>query len=85
MKPELIRTRKDFQNLWCMAIVALGGKARKEEIVNWVGDLKENKFISFPDNLRHYWACEIGYAKEQSGFKDVVTYCVNNKFWYLTD
>ena len=70
-----------------MAIVALGGKARKQEIVNWIGDLEKTGSISFKDEWRSYWAVELGFAKEEKGFKHL-TYNVSEgkqKFWCLSN
>ena len=41
----VITEKEDLQDLWCMAITSLGGKARKEEIVNWIQDLKDDGLI----------------------------------------
>tara|TARA_B100002019_G_scaffold109787_1_gene94381 strand:+ start:281 stop:544 length:264 start_codon:yes stop_codon:yes gene_type:complete len=87
MKHDFISTKKDLQNLWCMAIVALGGRARKQEIVNWIGDLEKVGSISFSDEWRSYWPVELGFAKDEKGFKHL-TYNVrsgNQTFWYLSN
>lgn len=88
MKHDFISTKKDLQNLWCMAIVALGGRARKQEIVNWIGDLEKTGSISFKDEWRSYWVAELFFAKDK--LIPDITYNVkegsgNQRFWYLSN
>ena len=60
----VITEKEDLQDLWCMGIMSLGGKARKEEIVNWIQALKDDGLISIPHKWRGSWAIHLQHQKD---------------------
>lgn len=82
----VITQKKDFQDLWCMGILSLGGKARKEEIFNWVEDLKNAGLISIPHKWRGSWALHLQHEKDYLK-PDIISKEQKGRyvFWSLTE
>ena len=63
---------KDFQDLWCMSLSALGGKATKREIGNFVEDLIKDDLVSIPFEWRGSWQTDMGHQKTNLKTKGII-------------